>query len=406
MKYVNILFFLIVAKSNGAIEYDLNLYSEEYNIQYVLASNFSNVSSDSVFYVIPNDFLQDGFVFELGALNNGEKSCLVFNDSLDFVISKNDGQYTIDTWSSEFIEDERKISLYFVNGIVKVYIDEEKQYMFPWPYDEKKRVGIRWRKNNEFHYSFLNCFIPIPFKYVDYGSISDSVNLNKNFGKFQNVNEKYSIVYSKDVVANSRRSLRFEYRYSDSQQKMKNKTQRARSELSGVVASSLMNKWIIEFDLFIPESTKDDSLYREIITQLHEGSEFPRSPAISLGMLNGFLYVNVHGDSSLIKDDRKIDYKEGKKLELLTYLEKNIWHHIKLYVREAYTKAFMPVTKIWVDGKEVFDDDTPNCYNYKKKKKMYSYLKFGIYKWNWLHHRPVQGTESRVYYFDNYVVGY
>ena len=204
------------------------------------------------------------------------------------------------------------------------------------------------------------------------------------------------------------RSIRFEYRYEDSRELNKGRTQRGRSELSGVHAKSPMNKWIIEFDLFIPNETQADSLYRDVITQIHESSLISGvSPGFSIGIKGDNLIAKVQGMAGVLSKNPVENKKKMKRVYGdLGRISKNEWHHIKIYLREAYVVEMMPRTVIWLDGVKKISLDEPNCYSYTPRNTTYNYLKFGIYKWDWLNKEPVSGTERRVYYFDNYMVKY
>ena len=89
-------------------------------------------------------------------------------------------------------------------------------------------------------------------------------------------------------------------------------------------------------------------------------------------------------------------------------MKKDTWHHVKIYLKLAYQRSMMPQTIVWVDSKKVLESNLPNCYNYTPKKAgVYDYIKFGIYKSSWLglKQKP-EGTDRRIYYFDNYKVKY
>ncbi len=398
---------VIVNAHCNPFKYDISPLSETFNTHYLIHGFISNDTVEDSVYSIPFH-LHDGFVIELGALRNGERACVVYNDSMNIVVGKNEGKYVINDVAFENVLDgEKKISLYFIGNQVYFYVDEILMDSLNVRYDLLKHFGIRLKK--EYSYTFFNCYYPEPFHVVDYGELLEKNNPKNSVIKFQNVGETYSVTFPVDVVNKSQKSIRFEYRYSDSKKMFMSKMRRGRSEIAGVHASSPMNKWIIEFDLYLPISMKSDSLYSDCISQLHESSLLEGlSPGFSLRIKNENLFLKLLGYDEKIGPREKIKRNKLRtRYKNLGPLSKGVWHHIKVYVREAYSEMMMPLTVVWVDGKMVAYENAPNCYNYLSKKKgFYNYIKFGIYKWDWLIKKPIPGTEERVYYFDNYSVKY
>lgn len=405
---VFVFFWSIVASANSP-EYLLSQTSEEYNTHYLFHGNIDNVLQDSIYYA-PTD-LEDGFVLEIGALQEGQKSCIVYNDSLNIIIKKESGHYYVNSYKiGKSVFESKKVSLYFVNAKVHMYIDEILEYTFPLNYNVEKRVGIRWNSMGDFSYSYFNGYEPKTFKVADYGNMFDSAVSGRKGPFFveQHVGRDYSITYPSDKTFKSAKSIRFEYRYVDAHMLFKTQTQRGRSEISAVSAESPMSKWFFDFDLLIPSETKDDPFHREVLTQIHDFSSVQGlSPSFALGIEKGALYVNLLGNDSVVSSLDQVKKKLVRTYQNLGRLQRDSWHHIKIYVKQAYDTRMMPLTIIWVDGREVFRNESPNCYNYKpRKQNHYDYAKFGIYKWGWLNKKLAPGTEKRIYYFDNYVIKY
>lgn len=391
------------------VEYELSPISEEYNTRYFYCANYSeHPLQDKLEYLDVE--LPQAFVLELSALEDGEQSVIVFNDNNELIISKKDDTYYFNRLSLN-AECNKKISLYFVNKKVKIYFDEQKVGELRDSLNPKKRVGIKWDKKGENCYRLLNCFEPIPFKVADYGEALEGGRLDKDNGIRKNVHsvrEPYNLTFPTDNTCNSERSIRFEYRFENSKKEGASRMLRGRSEISGVFSRSPMNKWIIEFDFYVPSETHDDSTCAEVITQLHEGSSTPTFPTFVMSIINGTLQCSVKGDSTLISDwkrnKRPSHINKGRQYPI----EKNRWYHIKAYVKEGYQTSAMPLTMVWVDGVLAFESHSPNCYNYLPSRNgFYDYLKFGIYKSGWLKADTVDSRkEKRIYLFDNYVVKY
>lgn len=390
-------------------EYQLSIDSEEYNTKYLYNGIFDQPKFTHEIQYIPVS-LPKSFVIELGSLENGHQSVLIYDDTKKFTISKKGNRYFFNgTPTKNNFLGENKISLYFTNNKILIYIDEKKVEEKTISFDYKKKIGIKWAKNESVSYRFLNIYEPKPYKQINYGKIfeqGDDANTMLLL-KQQNVGKKYNLTFPTNISKESKRSIRFEYRFEDSKDYNKSKTARGRSEIYGVHSTSIMNKWIIEFDLLVPRQTADDAQSTECITQLHEGFYHPTVPAFHLGVKNGYLYCKLRGDSILRSEKDKITAKNYV-TKKLCYLEKDRWYHIKVFVKEGYQKSLMPLTKIWIDKQLFFESNLPNCYNYiPRKDGKYSYLKFGIYKSRWLSQKECDPkTDTRVYYFDNYLVKY
>lgn len=403
--------FLWVSCASADTEYKLTGSSDAYNTQYLYHQNFEDpIRQDSTIFI--DTKLPSQFVVELGALKEGEKNLLLYDDTKELLITKSNGRYTVNgkRLKGDYLNDT-KLSLYFINDKVALYVDELLAGNIKLRFDHRKKIGIKWTKDGKYSYNYLNCYQPCEFKAIDYGQLMDGGIWSTRKGKIsqQNVGEDYSFQLPTDISYRSQRSMRFEYRFKDSKKEGKSKTQRGRSEISGVHSSSLMGKWIIEFDFYIPYDTKDDSVFRECITQLHDYSTKALSPAFSMGMRNGELYCRLRGDSIPVEQWEKRNKPAGGNHILpLGYLKKDTWHHVKIYLKLAYQRSMMPQTIVWVDSKKVLESNLPNCYNYTPKKAgVYDYIKFGIYKSSWLglKQKP-EGIDRRIYYFDNYKVKY
>ena len=416
MNYSHIILALILSfYSIGCLSKDketlLSERSEEYNLHYLYHQNFSqSFMKDTIVYI--DKELPNSFVIELGGLKNGQKSVLVYNDNQELLITKNNGRYIIDGNTMDLpTNNDYKLSLYVISGKVFIYADEKKIGDLSHNIDPSKRIGVKFVKNDSLSYDYLCCYELCEFKEIDYGKQLDTGVLTRTpkLLSSQGVSEIYSLTLPQDITCNSPRSIRFEYRFEDSKKEGKTKTQKGRSEISGVQSSSIMGKWIIEFDFLIPQETSDDYKYKEIITQLHEGSMDAISPAFCIGMWKGKLYCRLRGDSIPIGQWEKRNKPiNGTYIKRLGYLEKNKWHHIKIFIREAYQRSMNPLTVIWVDSVKVFESNHPNCYNYEPRRKdLYNYIKFGIYKSSWLKLKACRTeTARRIYYFDNYKVKY
>lgn len=409
---VALFLFAVITSLRGAEpEYDLSRVSEAYNTRYFYVGDFADDLSDTLLLVTKK--LSASFVVELGRIAKGERTLFVYDNDKELLIVNKRGRMKVGNLSIGIIgSGYSKLSLYFVNGKMKIYIDDRERKVIPFEIDRKKRIGVRISREKGYTCSYFNCYEPIPFKVADYGgTLEEGVvvkNTNVRIG-LHNVSEPYSLTFPTGITNNSKRSLRFEYRYENTKKEGKNEMLRGRSEISGVFSNSPKNKWIIEYDLYVPDETVDDESLFECITQIHEGSRHPSVPSFCLKVKGGMLYGNIKGDSIRIDDCRRKKIPSHVVTKPLIYLEKNRWYHVKVYLKEGWRKEDLPLAKVWIDGMLLFESDSPNCYVYSTRSTgEYDYLKFGIYKSDWLR-RNVEvkpETKTRVYYFDNFIVKY
>lgn len=393
-------------------EYKLSSQSECYNTRYFICHDFdSRKIIDTTYYVSP--CLPESFVVEVGMIQTGEELCFVYNNNKELRISNKGcclivGGKRID--HSDDSKDFVKISLYFVNDKMVVYLNDEKKSERCFRINKHKKIGIK-KANNNATDGFFYCYEPIPFKEVNYGMLLEEGRLlkSKEVRMYpHNVGADYSLTYPTDITFNSKRSIRFEYRKEDSQNEDASQMQRGRSELSCVYSHSPQNKWIIEYDIYLPEETVDDDQFPEIITQIHEGSNRSTSPAFSMQVRSGWLCCVIRGDKEKIEQWGKRKQPEAKHTGKIIYLQKKRWYHVKLYVKEGWRCEMIPFTKIWVDGVLLYESEKVNCYSYEPRSEgNYNYLKFGVYKSGWLTTNVVQPElRVRTYIFDNFVVKY
>ena len=390
-------------------EYQLSAYSEEYNTHYFFCLN-NNSLLHCEEYIFIDKSLPSAFVVEIASLKDGEKTILLYNDSIELPIAKAQGKYSINNnVASNYIFGEKKLSLYFINSKLVFYIDEKRTAELPFVYDHHKKIGVRLKKDFN-PCRFFYCYEPVPFLTANYGTFFELGDTRKTEGIRavpHNVGKPHCLTFPTDVTCGSARSIRFEYRLDDVNAKGINSMRRARSEISGVFCHSPMNKWIIEYDFYVPIDTQDDDGF-EIITQIHEGSKTPVAPSFCIWMENGLMGCTVKGDSCLLENPNIQGNVVHHYAAGMLKVQKGKWHHIKIYVKEGYQYSSLPLTKVWIDSKLMLELHAPNCYNYEPTKAdYYSYLKFGIYKPGWISNSG-RGykTSKRVYYFDNMVVKY
>lgn len=396
-----------------ATEYKLHTKSEDYNTKYFFCYDISpRHQVDTMFSVKPE--FPDGFVVEMSAIKVGEKIEFIYNDNQCLQICNKGKRLKVGKKKirlSNNDKDYSKLSLYFVNQKMAVYIDDILKYECGFRIDRKKQIGIKSIKKDPEAGGFIYCYEPVPFNQVDYGELLEEGQLirDKEIRMYpHNVGQPYNLTFPKDIVKQSKRSIKFEYRQVDSQNQEASRMQRARSELSGVYCHSPQNKWIIEYDFLIPQETRDDAASVDIITQLHESSTMSTTPPFSMSLLEGWLCCTISGDKQRIETWGSKKRPSDNYTKRILYLQKGRWYHIKLFIKESWRRDNVPYTGVWIDDELVFESYEPNCYFYEPRvENNYNYLKFGVYKSGWLMTDKIQPEVSvRTYYFDNFIVKY
>ena len=391
-------------------EYHLSQFSEDYNTNYLFCGDFWLHQRDTT--IVLNLSLPNAFVIEVGALEEGEYTKILYNDNKELIIANKKGQFTINGKRiARRSKSYKKLSLYFVNDALIVYQNNKKMKTLKFTIKIERIIGLKLSRNQNHHSHMWNCYEPISFKVADYGRALEEGNIKKTSNVRvapHNVGEDYNLTFPTDIVQSSSRSIRFEYRYQDTKKAGVNNMLRSRSEISGVFSNSPKNKWIIEFDFLVPKETLDDEEITDIITQIHEGSSTPTSPSFCLFTKGGYLCCTTKGDSYELgdwEDLRKPTFSDSKRF---IYLQKDKWYHIKIYLKEGWRPEDLPLTRVWVDGSLLYETQIPNCYKYRNNNSNhFDYLKFGVYNSGWLKKKEiVKGKQTRVYYFDNYFVKY
>lgn len=388
------------------IEYTLSSESEDYSMRYFFCSQHSCFIGDTITI---DRILPSSFVIELNSLREYEK-VTISHGIKDLTIEKKRNRYYIGRRSCSLLEGtDNLLSLYYVNNKIIIYVDNKELYRKRIALHIGNAIVIKWNKLGSVEGNrFVRCYQPVPFNEYNYGKVLEKELLN-GYNPFkiipENVGADYSLSLSSATTINSLSSLRFEYRFSDSKENEQNKTGKARSEISGIYSNSPISKWIVEFDFFVPLNTKDDPDDFEIITQIHEGCKISTTPSFFLYMLNGTLNYSLRGDSTFIEEWRAESpvYREKS---AIAYVEKDKWHHIKIYLKEGWQYNYHPMTKIWIDNKLLVESKSPNSYCYiPAKQGCYNFVKFGIYKPGWVNRKSCEEeVKKRIYFFDNVIV--
>ena len=167
--FLNIMSLFQYYFGKASTEYMLSVHSEDYNTVYLFHKNILTPILNNKIQYIPI-LLPQSFVVEIGGLVNGDQAVLIYNDNTELKISKKANHYYVDrVILDEMYEVEKKISFYFVNNKILLYIDDNKVFEKRTFYDSRKKVGIKWVQKKSQSNQFLNCYLPLPFQQVNYG---------------------------------------------------------------------------------------------------------------------------------------------------------------------------------------------------------------------------------------------
>jgi hypothetical protein len=299
-------------------------------------------------------------------------------------------------------------SVYVYKNRIAVYNCGVK--MFEAPADMQSTVcGIVFRraKNSTYKYTCFDVFNPSEwmqdglnpateqYALSQFNVSSDVETRNANalrtFGQLQTATT-YGITLDTDNTLRSKRSMRFELRYGDPIV-----SSGARSEIVPIRPKGneiTLHSKILDFDIMFGDDYDSDT-GEDIIMQMHDLPDGVNmaglSPGIALKVISNVLYLSTMGAGIKVLTDSD---RPTQKLTQIATVEKNVWHHVTVYLREGYMELHNPVTAVWYDGELKTIDYGLNCYNEARG----SYPKFGIYK-SWMH--GATQTEKRTLWIDN-----
>jgi cell division septum initiation protein DivIVA len=345
--------------------------------------------------------------FAIGAISASEFVSIVFNANTVSLV--NNGSKEI--WVSRETKHYSSVSAYTVyvyKNRIAVYNCGVK--MFEAPADMQSTIcGIVFRreKNSTYKYTCFDVFNPSEWMQdglnpaieqysLSAFNVSENVearneNALRSFGQLQ-TGTIYGITLDAENTLRSKRSMRFELRYGDPIV-----SSGARSEIVPIRPKGneiTLHSKILDFDIMFGDDYDADT-GEDIIMQMHDLPDGINmaglSPGIALKIISNVLYLSTMGTGIKVLADSD---RPTQKLTQIATVEKNVWHHITVYLREGYMEIHNPVTAVWYDGELKTVDYGLNCYNEARG----SYPKFGIYK-SWMH--GATQTTKRTLWIDN-----
>lgn len=265
------------------------------------------------------------------------------------------------------------IKLYFLSGIIAVYIDDKFCYSF-YASDIDNNLYIGAYRVATAHFDFINVFDLIPHlvwntEYLTDDDVSalpnSTVSANTNryaldseTTRFSNKSEHFMLYSTDEKIYNGRRTER---------------------SLVALIPENLRTMRY-EFDVLFPASILPDTAtgsYGDIFFQLHD-----RQSGVSRGHVP--LHLSLVGNeihfsqyySSEQASSTLTEVVSGLNLGEVTY---NKWMHFEIFIKERYEENQHPFIEIKIDGVTVYQSRKPNCANDVKG----TSAQYGEYKNNW-----------------------
>jgi hypothetical protein len=148
------------------------------------------------------------------------------------------------------------------------------------------------------------------------------------------------------------------------------------------------------FSIFYPEDFETDKS-PELHWQIHH-NQYSGSPLTELRVVEDQWFFVQSFDSLQTG-------KQFQRRSLLGPIVKNKWVDFVFYVNFQINESGL--VKIWQDGKQVFEIAGANANSINGRLEDSSYMKFGIYKWQWSKATAPVEPGTRVVYFDRVMVG-
>jgi hypothetical protein len=243
---------------------------------------------------------------------------------------------------------------------------------------------------------FFGILIPLCLPFLSTAQILGSWSweqgsvTQKVFSPHSLCNKPWDARISTNIAREGQKSIRFESHWYDTTCGYSK-----RSELS-LPKGWHNNEKIMwyAFSIFYPEDFGSDKR-PELHWQIHH-NQYSGSPLTELRVVENNWYFVQSFDSLQVG-------KQFQRRSLLGPIITNRWVDFVFYVNFDITEKGL--IKIWQDGKQIFEIAGANANMDNGKLEDSSYMKFGIYKWQWSKATEPVYPDTRVVYFDRVMVG-
>lgn len=404
--------------SNGGEVFTMNYISPRQDYQTVddgfrinegFLTKDSNVTVKEAFRLIERKLSEESLI-EVGLPTiNKSVERIIFNfkddESFDsYLITRNKKRITV-AFVSRINGKENKtrilrkklkgnaLRFFLSNNGTLIYLDSQQIASVKYKLNASLKCGLMIDKDHQYSYDFFNVFNLKPYKVYDEARFTDNGTGKTHAGLTQGMVQDYSYRLDTEKAHLSPYAERFELHRNTITDY---KNDRVEKSFNYQLQTNL-RKIKIDFDVLIPaDNSKDESF--DCIMQIHDRTDdetLSRSPYIAIRVQNNKFVLT----SQSIEKPAKSGFNVNK-IQPIADCKLGKWTHFSIYIKEGYLPEHNPVTRIEIDDKLAFESNDPNCNNNPRG----GYIRYGIYKADWLKGIGDTRIQKKIIYFDNFIV--
>ena len=286
------------------------------------------------------------------------------------------------------------IRLFTSNKGFCIYCDKDSLTILDSKFNLDLRCGLMIDNQHKYQYDFFNCFQLQPYKIYDESRFTDNGIKQTHAGLEQGWVQDYSYKLDTMQAKKSHYAERFELRRNTITDYTNDRVEKS----FNYQLQTNLRKIRIDFDVLVPQDYEEDES-PDCIMQIHdrpdEDSMEGRSPFFAIRIKNNqFVY-----SAQSIEEKALSGYNINKILSIAN-CKLGEWTHFSIYIKEGYLPEHNPITRIYIDSKLIYESTDPNANNNPRG----GYVRYGIYKADWLKGIGDSSIQKKVLFFDNFVV--
>lgn len=286
------------------------------------------------------------------------------------------------------------IRIFASNKEISIYCDETPLSSLSFTFIPSRQCGLMIDNQHKYQYDFFNCFQLQPYKIYDESRFTDYGIKQTHAGLEQGWVQDYSYTLDTVHAKKSHYAERFELRRNTITDYTNDRVEKS---FNWQLQTNL-RKIRIDFDVLVPMDYKEDES-PDCIMQIHdrpdEDSMEGRSPFFAIRIKNNHF---VYSAQSIEK--KALSGYNINKILSISNCKLGEWTHFSIYIKEGYLPEHNPITRIYIDSKLVYESTDPNVNNNPRG----GYVRYGIYKADWLKGIGDLSIQKKVLYFDNFMV--
>lgn len=310
---------------------------------------------------------------------------------IDYV-TRRDGQEIMSRVLSENLVGKSLRFFSVPNGFY-VYLDNKKIASVESKLNPALQCGLMIDNKHTYKYRFFNVFQLSPYKIYDESRFSDNGIKETHGGIKQGWVRDYSYTLDTERAQLSPYAERFELRRNTVSDYTNDRVEKS----FNYQLQTNLRKIKIEFDVLIPEDFEKD-VSKDCIMQIHDRPDDVqfdgRSPYFAIRIQNNQFILTTMSIEKHVKSGFSVN-----DIVPLANCKLGEWSHFSVYMKEGYILEHNPLIKIMVDGRVVYESNKLNANNNPRG----GYVRYGIYKADWLN-KPDGITTNKIVYFDNFKV--